>query len=195
MEAVQSEGVAVEGAEGVLLTGCAGIRIRAVVSPKASLSKAATEQSRDNSWSTYAGVSQSRVHLLSKISDFPRKLNRQIAELETTLTPRKQRSANCSNRQKIQFRESQNPSPVFATPSPVPLSRTLVRRVLVTSRLLAPTKEGPLACPDEGRATVLSNRELLVLETLQPADNKHRPTVLIENFEPNCTPQPQGRSK
>jgi hypothetical protein len=41
----------------------------------------------------------------------------------------------------------------------------------------------------------ISNRELLVLEILQPAENKHRPTVLIENFEPNCTPQREGRSK
>jgi hypothetical protein len=189
MEAVQSEGVAVEGAEGVLLTSLAGIRIRAVVSPKASLSKTAPEQSPEISWSAYAGTPQSRVHLLSKISDLPRRLNRQIAQLETTLTSRKQRSANCSNRQKIQFRKSQNPSAVFAKPWPAPFSR------LATSHLLALTKEGPLACPDEGRATVVSNRELLVLETPQPAENKHRRTVLIENFEPNRTPQLEGRSK
>ena len=49
MEAVHSEDVADKGAERVLLTSYAGIRNRAVVSPKASLSKAAPKQSRDNS--------------------------------------------------------------------------------------------------------------------------------------------------
>ena len=172
MEAVQSEDVADKGARGVLLTSCAGIRSHALVSPKASLSKTAPEQSRHNSWSAYAGMPQSRLQLLSKTVSFCSKLNRQIPEVETTLTSRKQRTANCSNRQKIQFRKSENPSAVFAKPCPAPFSR------LATSHLLALTKEGPLA-------TVIPNRELLILEIPQLAENKHRPTVLIENFEPN----------
>jgi hypothetical protein len=195
MEAVQMEKAADKGREGAFLIACPGIRNRISASPKASLSKTAAEQSRDNSWSACAGMPRSRVRLLSKTSHFCRNLNRQIPGVETTLTSRKQSSANCSNRQKITFCKSKNPSSVFAAPSPELLSRSLAQRVLATSHLLALTKEGPLACPDEGRATVVSNRELLVLETLQPADNKHRPTVLIENFKPNCTPQPEGRSK
>ena len=181
MEAVQSEKVADKGREGVLLTGYAGIRSRGLVSPKASLSKTAPEQSRHNSCRDYARMPQSRLQLLSKTGRFCSKSNRQIPEVETTLTSRKQRSANCSNRQKIQFCKSKNPSTVFATPSPKLLSRGLAQGVLATSHLLALTKEGPLA-------TVLSNRELVVLETLQPAENKHRPTVLVENFEPNDRP-------
>src|SRR5271163_2878516 len=171
MEAVQSEKVADKGREGVLLTGYAGIRSRGLVSPKASLSKTAPEQSRHNSCRDCARMPQSRLQLLSKTGRFCSKSNRQIPEVETTLTSRKQRSANCSNRQKIQFCKSKNPSTVFATPSPKLLSRGLAQGVLATSH-------SPLA-------TVLSNRELVVLETLQPAENKHRPTILIENFEPN----------
>jgi len=36
--------------------------------------------------------------------------------------------------------------------------------------------------------TVVSNRELLVLEIPQLIENKHRRPVLIENFEPNSAP-------
>ncbi len=179
MEAVQIEDVADKGAEGVLLTGCAGMRNCALVSPKASLSKTAPEQSRD-SWCAYGRIPQSRVRLLSKPSHFCSKLNRQIPELEITLTSGKQRAANCSNRQKNQFRKSENPSSVFATLSPQLLSRSLAQRVLATSH-------SPLA-------TVISNRELLVLEIPQLAENKHRPTVLIENFEPNYTARQAGQS-
>jgi hypothetical protein len=35
---------------------------------------------------------------------------------------------------------------------------------------------------------VISNRELLVLENLQVAENKNRRLGLIENFEPNSAP-------
>jgi hypothetical protein len=38
---------------------------------------------------------------------------------------------------------------------------------------------------DEGSVARISNRELFGLEILQRAENKHRRTVLIENFEPN----------
>jgi len=177
MEAVQSEKAADKGREGAFLIACPGIRNRAVVSPKASLSKAAPKQSRDNSCRARERMPQSRVNLLSKTNHFCSKLNRQIPEVETTLTSRKQRTANCSNRQKITFCKSENPSAAFAQSCPEPFSRRLARSVFLQ-------RNGPI-----------SNRELLVLEILQPAENKHRPTVLIENFEPNCTPQREGRSK
>jgi hypothetical protein len=181
MEAVQIEDVADKVAKGVLLTSCAGIGNSAVAWPEASLTRAAAEHSPDNSRCAHARMPQSRVQLLRRTRHFCIKLNRQTPEVETTLTPRKQRSANCSNRQKITFCGSENPSSVFAAPSPKPLSRSLAQRVLATSH-------SPLA-------TSLSNRELFVLENPQLAENKHRPTVLIENFEPNCTPQLEGRSK
>jgi hypothetical protein len=177
MEAVQSEKVADKGRGGAFLTGCAGIRNTAVVRPKASLASTATGLSRSNFWCAYAGMPQSRVQLLSKTVRFCSKLNRQIPEVETTLSLRKQRSANCSNRQKIQFCKSQKLRSTSANPCPEPLSRKLARSVFL--------KRNP----------PISNRELFALETLQPAENKHRPTVLIENFEPNCTPQREGRSK
>jgi hypothetical protein len=169
MDAVQSEDVADKGAERVLLTSCAGIRNSAIVWPKASVPKTAVEQARDNSWCTYA--------TLSETSHVCRKLNRQTPEVETTLTRRKQRTANCSNRQKIQFCKSENPSAAFAKSCPEPFSRRLARFAF-----LEPNQP-------------ISNRELLVLEIPQRAENKHRPTVLIENFEPNCARQREGRSK
>jgi len=42
-----------------------------------------------------------RMHTSTKTSRFCGKLNRQTQEVETTLSYRKQRAANCSNRQKI----------------------------------------------------------------------------------------------
>jgi hypothetical protein len=176
MEAVQSEDVADKGAVGVLLTSCAEIN-SAVVWPKATRARTAPEQSRDTSWCAYARLPQSRAQILSRTSHFSSKLNRQTPEVKTTISSRKQRTANCSNRQKIQFCKSQN---LRATPPNAcsePLSRGLAHRVFL--------KRNP----------PISNRELLVLENPQRAENKHRPTVLIENFEPNCTPQREGRSK
>jgi hypothetical protein len=177
MEAVQSKKVADKGRNGAFLTGCAGITNNAVACPTASLARTAAERSRDNSSSTYAGMPQSRVHSLSKTIRFCGKLNRQIPEVETTLTSRKQRTAHCSNRQKIAFCKSENPSGASANPCPEPLSRRLARSVFLN------------------RSQPISNREPLVLEIPQRADSKHRRTVLIENFKPNCTPQPEGRSK
>jgi hypothetical protein len=52
------------------------------------------------------------------------------------------------------------------------------RHPLSTSHLLDLTQEAPLA-------TIISNRELLALETLQLIENTRRRPVLIENFEPN----------
>jgi hypothetical protein len=145
MEAVQSEDVADKGREGAFLTGCAGIRSRAVVSPKASLARTASEQSRDSSSSANARTTQSQSPLPSKTSHFCSKLNRQ----------------------KIQFCKSQNLRSTSANACPEPFSRRLARFAF-----LEPNQP-------------LSNRELLVLEILQRAENKRRLTVLIENFEPN----------
>jgi hypothetical protein len=167
MEAVQSEDVADKGAKRVLLTSYAGIRKTVVVWPKSSLARTAAEHSRDNSGCAHARMPQSAVQLLSRTSHFSSKLNRQTPEVETTLTPRKQRSANCSNRQKIQFCNSQNLRSTSANACPEPLSPRLAHSLFL--------KRNP----------PISNRELLVLEIPQPAENKRRPTVLIENFEPN----------
>ena len=58
----------------------------------------------------------------------------------------------------------------------------------------SPRRPVPLALPTAittGHSLsipVISNRELLVLENLQVAENKHRHPVLIENFEPNSAP-------
>jgi hypothetical protein len=149
MEAVRIEKVAARCAEGAFLTGCAGIRNRAVPSSKEGLLRAGAEQSRDKSWSAPARMPQSQVQPSSEPSHFCSKLSRQTPEVETTLNPRKQRTANCSNRQKIEFCEARNSSLILAHNSPI------------------------------------SNRELLVLEIPQRAENKHRGPVLIENFEPN----------
>ena len=119
MEAVRIEKVAAGCAEGAFLTGCAGIRNRAVVSPKEGLLRAGAEQWRDKSWSAHARMPQSQVRPSSESSHFCSKLNRQTPEVETTLSPRKQRTANCSNRQKIEFCEAQNSTLVFAQDSPI----------------------------------------------------------------------------
>jgi len=186
MEAVRSEDVADKGREGAFLIACAGIRNRAVVSSKASLARTATGQSRDISRCANARMPQSRVQLLSKTSRFCSMLNRQIPGVETTLSSRKQRTANCSNRQKITFCKSEIPNSVFVTPSPELLSRSLAHHMFLA---LLGSEFAPLPTPlttgHSPLVTVISNRELLVLETPQRADNKHRPTVLIENFGPN----------
>jgi len=119
MEAVRIEKVAAGCAEGAFLTGCAGIRNRAVVSSKEGLVDAGAKQSRDKSWSAHARMPQSQVQPSSESSHFCSKLNRQTPELEITLNPRKQRTANCSNRQKIKFCEARNSSLVSARNSPI----------------------------------------------------------------------------
>jgi hypothetical protein len=119
MEAVRIEKVAAGCAEGAFLTGCAGIRNRAVVSPKEGLVEAGAEQSRDKSWSARARMPQSQVQPSSESSHFCSKLNRQTPEVEITLNPRKQRTANCSNRQKIKFCEVRNSSLILAQNSPI----------------------------------------------------------------------------
>jgi hypothetical protein len=119
MEAVRIEKVAARCAEGAFLTGCAGARNRAVLSPKAGLLRAGAERLRDKSWSAYARMPQSQGQLTSETGHFFSKLNRQTPEVETTLSPRKQRTANCSNRQKIEFCEARNSILVWAQNSPI----------------------------------------------------------------------------
>jgi hypothetical protein len=124
------------------------------------------EQWRQGRSSPGPSTPQSSSQKPSAAGRFFFKLNRQIPELETALSLRKQRSANCSNRQKSYS--------------------------LVTGYSLAPlaltqegTKQGPLVTRHSPLVTGSSNRELLGLENLQLAENKHWQTVLIENFEPN----------
>jgi hypothetical protein len=167
MGAVQSEKVAEKGSQGPFLIDPAGIRNRAAASHKAGVDKAAAGQSRDTSSSADARTPQSPVQLLGGASHFRSKLNRQTPELEITLSLRKQRSANCSNRQKIEICKSGNPSSTFTTPPRELLPRSLARCVFLE------------------RNKTISNRELLELEIPQLAKNKHRRTALIENFEPN----------
>jgi hypothetical protein len=121
------------------------------------------EQSREDSRSTNPGLFQAQVQTLIQANPFRRKLNRQIAELEPALSLRKQTTANCSNRQKIQF----------------------CKHEISTQRLYAPSRTSLLTA---GRHPHISNRELLGLEILQLAQNKHHQPVLIANFEPNHFP-------
>jgi len=92
-----------------------------------------------------------------------RKLNRQIPELKHPLSFRKQTTANCSNRQKIQFRKNQ----------------ISTQKLRVSSRTSSLTEESSLH---------ISNRELLGLEILQLIENEHLRPDLIANFEPNHFP-------
>jgi len=63
----------------------------------------ADEQSRRGSRSDAAHASHSLLQTLDEGSQIPTNLNRQIPELETGLSLRKQSTANCSNRQKSSF--------------------------------------------------------------------------------------------
>jgi hypothetical protein len=191
MGAVRSEKVTEKGSQGPFLIASTGNRNGAAAA-KASLAKAATEQSRDRSSFVSARTQQLQAQLLNKPSHFFSKLNRQTPELETTLTSRKQRTANCSNRQKMQFCKPRNSRSTSANLCPEQLSQGLAQNVFL-ARLGLEFSPAPaqarsrtrLATSHSQLVTVISNRELLVLEILQPAENKHRPRVLIENSEPN----------
>jgi len=75
-------------------------------------------------------------------------------------------------------------SPALLVPEFPPfLAQVRIRAPLATRHLVV--QGGPLACPNERGVARTSNRELLVLEIPQLAENKHPRTVLIENFEPN----------
>jgi hypothetical protein len=103
------------------------------------------EQSRRGSWSDAAHTSHSLSPTLDEGSQIPINLNRQIRELETILSLRKQTTSECSNRQ----------------------------------------KNSSLATSHSPLITGISNRELLELEILQLAENKHHRPVLIAKRESN----------
>jgi hypothetical protein len=153
------------------------------------VAKAFTGQSRDRSSSANARTPQSQPQLLRGTSHFRSKLNRQTPELEIALSLRKQRSANGSNRPKIEFCKSRNPSASLAKSRPIPNCgpRANWRPSICTDGVCRSLGECqlPLATSHSPLVTRISNRELLELEIPQPAENKHRRAVLIENFEPN----------
>jgi hypothetical protein len=123
------------------------------------------------SWSITQSHPRSKAHRWSETSPYFRKLKRQILELESPVTLRRQTTANCSNRQKIQFCKNE-------------ISTQSVRASSGTSSLIE--KSDPH----------ISDRELLGLEILQLTENKHRRPLLIANFEPNHFPAFQaGGSK
>jgi hypothetical protein len=120
------------------------------------------EQSREDSRSTNPGPFQAQLQTLIQANPLRRKLNRQIAELEFPVTLRKQTTANCLNRQKVQF----------------------CKHEISTQKFYAPSRTSSLTA---ARHPHISNRELLELEILQLAENK-RQRPLIANFEPNHFP-------
>jgi hypothetical protein len=111
MKAVRSEVVAEKSAESVLLTSCAGVRNSSVAWPKASLARTAAKESDDNSCSSFAITQSPHPQLPLDTSHFCSKLNRQTPEFKITVSPRKQRTAHRSNRQKIQICKPQNFEP------------------------------------------------------------------------------------
>jgi hypothetical protein len=135
------------------------------------------EQSRRGSLSDTADTSRPPLRTLGGASQLLIKTNRQIPELETALSLRKQRTANCSNRQKSAFLATRH-------------SRLVTRisnRERTMRRASASRASSPLRTT-RGICSALSNRELLGLEILQLAENKDRQPVLIANFEPNYFP-------
>jgi hypothetical protein len=122
------------------------------------------EQSREGSWSDTANTSQSSLRMLGEASQIRIKLNRQIPELETALSLRKQRTANYSNRRSSGGRGSN------------------ISNGELTMRRASAFRAGNAT---RGICFALSNRELLGLEISQLIENKHRRSVLIANFEPN----------
>jgi hypothetical protein len=159
-------------------------------------------QSREGAWSAIPPTPRSRFQNLNAANPFLFELNRQIPELETPLSLRKQRTANRSNRQKS--------SSLATSYSSLTTSAAIAnRRTLNLAERNRPTanfpkmglakyrpisrepkdgtiaQKGPLATSHSPLTTRISNRELLGLEILQLTENKdHRP-VLIANFEPN----------
>jgi|GEM_PF-5783730 len=143
-------------------------------------------QPRKISWSITQSAPRSKAPRRSETSPYFRKLNRQIPELEPPLTLRKQRTANRSNRQKIQFCKNEiSTQKLHASPKTNSLTeesdRHISNRELTTPRASA----FRASIATRGICFALSNRELLGLEILQLAENKHRRPLLIANFEPS----------
>ena len=151
---------------------------------------------------TTAPTSHSFLRTLDEACQIPINLNRQIPELETPLTLRKQTTANRSNRQKS--------SSLATSYSSLTTSAAIAnRRTLNLAERNRPTanfpkmglakyrpisrepkdgtiaQKGPLATRHSPLTTRISNRELLGLEILQLTENKGQRPILIANFEPN----------
>jgi hypothetical protein len=152
-------------------------------------------QSRQGRSSPSPSTSQSPSQTSSAASRFLFKLNRQIPELEAPLSLRKQRSANHSNRQNSSSLATSHLLALLALTQEGTKEGPLVTRI--SNRELTMRVVCAPAGPAERRASAsrpnsvmrgirfaLFNRELLELEILQLAENKHRRPVLIANFEP-----------
>jgi hypothetical protein len=149
----------------------------------------ADSQPRKISWSITPAKSQSKAHRRSETSHYFRRLNRQIPALEPSVTLRKQRTANCSNRQKIQFYKNE-----ISTQQPCSSARTHLSSgesgPHISNRELTMRRASAFRASNATRGIcfALSNRELLGLEILQLIENKSPRPVLIANFEPNHFP-------
>ena len=155
------------------------------------------EQSREDSRSNNPGPFQAQLQTLIQANPFRRKLNRQIAELEPALSLRKQTTANCSNRQKIQFCKHEISTQKLSASSKNS-SLAEESRPQVSNRELTMRRASAFRASNATRGIcfALSNRELLELEILQLAENKRPRPVLIANFEPIHFPVfPPGRSR
>jgi hypothetical protein len=149
----------------------------------------ADSQSREISRSIPPSEPQSKVQKWIETAPHFRKLNRQIAELEPPVTLGKQTTANCSNRQKMQFCKNeistQELRTSFRTSSVTDESDPHISNRELTMRRASASRASAQHRTTRGICSALSNRELLVLEILQLAENKHPRLVLIANFEPN----------
>jgi hypothetical protein len=146
-------------------------------------------QPRKISWSITQDDPRSKVHRWNETSPHLRKLNRQIPELKRPLSLRKQRTANCSNRQKIQFCKNQISTQKLPRSARI-YSSSGESRPHISNRELTMRRASAFRASNATRGIcfALSNRELLGLEILQLAENKHHRPVLIANFEPNHFP-------
>jgi hypothetical protein len=149
----------------------------------------ADSQSREISRSISPSEPQSKVQKWIETTPHFRKLNRQIAELEPPLTLGKQTTANCSNRQKMQLCKNeistQELRTSFRTSSVTDESDPHISNCELTMRRASASRASAPRRTMRGICSPLSNRELLGLEILQLAENKHPRPVLIANFEPN----------
>src|SRR5579862_980314 len=151
----------------------------------------AREQSRLGSWWSWSHTpssSQSPLRTPDEASQVPIKLNRQIPELETVLSLRKQRTVNCSNRQKIQFCKVQiSIQELFDPARTRSLTEVSNRRISnrePTMQRASASRASALQRATQGICSGLSNRELLGLGISQLVENKHPRPILIANFEP-----------
>jgi hypothetical protein len=149
------------------------------------------------SWPVIQNYPRSKTHSGSETGPDFRKLNRQIAELTSLVTLRKQITVNCSNRQKKHAGKHQiltqklHASSKTSSSAPTQPSDSRISNRELTMRRASAFRASNAT---RGICFALSNRELLGLEILQLAENKRHRHVLIANFEPNLFPvfQPDG---